>query len=141
MKKGKTLSIVTVLFLAIASAVLGWSFYSVRPFEAINADEIEEIKAYAIPPGKEVFLSKAEVESVVPLLQDLKVSKPGYQLFTVGLGGQTVRFTVRKSDGSIIVISNVGNALITIDNKSYQADYESAEAINQFANKVLGTGF
>lgn len=96
MKKGKKLSIMTVLILAITSAVLGWFLYSARPFETINVDEIEEIKVYAIHPGKEVVLSKAEVESVVPLLQNLKVSKPGYKLFAVGLGGQTVRATPHK---------------------------------------------
>ena len=141
MKKGKKRFIAAVLFLAIASAVLAWFLYAARPFETINIDEIEEIKVYAIPPEKEIVLSKAEVESVVPLLQNLKVSKPGYQLFAMELGGQTVRCTVQKSDGSVIVISNVGNVLITIDNKSYRADYESAEAINKFANTVLGTGF
>lgn len=59
----------------------------------------------------------------------------------MGMGGQTVRFTVQKSDGSTIEISNFGNILITIGNISYQADYESAEAVNEFANKALGDWF
>ena len=44
-------------------------------------------------------------------------------------------------DGSIIEISNIGNVRIMIDGRNYKADYESAEAINSFANKVLETGF
>lgn len=138
MKNGKKLLIVAVIILAIAS---GWLLFSARPFETINVDDIEEIKVYAIPPDEEVVLSEGEVESVVPLLQNLKTSKPGYKIFAIGMGGQTVRFTVQKSDGSTTEISNVGNVLIIIDGKSYQADYESAEALNEFANKVLETGF
>ena len=119
-----------------------WGILSFRPFESMNVNEIEEIKVYAIHPDKEVVLNEAELESAVPLLQNLKISKPGYMLFPpMGWGGQTVRFTVQKTDGSTIVISNFGNVLITIDSINYQADYESAHAISIFANKVLETGF
>lgn len=143
MKRGKKLTIAAALILGITSAVLGWLHCSGRPFETINVDDIEKITVYAIPPEKEVVLSEAEVESVVPLLQNLKISKPGYGIFifAMGMGGQTVRFTVQKSDGSTIEISNFGNILITIGNISYQADYESAEAVNEFANKALGDWF
>lgn len=134
-------AIVTALILVITSAVLWWSLYSARPFETINVDDIEEITVYAIPPEKEIVLSKDEVERVIPLLQNLKISKPGYKILARRMGGQTVGFIVQKSDGSTIEIFNFGNVIITIDNKSYQADYESAEAINAFANKVVGTGF
>ena len=134
-------AIVTALILVITSAVLWWSLYSARPFETINVDDIEEITVYAIPPEKEIVLSKDEVERVIPLLQNLKISKPGYKILARRMGGQTVGFIVQKSDGSTIEIFNFGNVINTIDNKSYQADYESAEAINAFANKVLGTGF
>jgi len=139
MKKGKKLLIIAVVILAIASAILGWLLYSSRPLETISVNEIEEIKVYAIPPDEEVILSGAEIDRVVPLLQNLKISKPGYKVFA--LGGQTVRITVQKTDGSIIEISNVGNVQIIIDGRSYRADYESAEAINNFVNKVLETGF
>ncbi len=141
MKNGKKPIIVATLILVMTSAILGWLLYSARPFETINVDDIKEIIVYAIPPEKEIVLSEAEVESVVPLLQNLKISKPGYKIFTMGMSGQTVRFTVQKSDGSIIEISNFGNVRITIGSKSYKADYGSAEAINAFANKVLGAGF
>lgn len=139
MKKSKKLLIVAVVILAITSAILGWLLYSARPFETMNVNEIEEIKVFAIPPEEEVVLSEAEVESIVPLLQNLRISKPGYKVFA--LSGQTVRITVQKMDGSIIEISNVGNVQIIIDGRSYRAEYESAEAINNFANKVLETGF
>lgn len=139
MKKSKKLMIIGVVILAIVSAILGWLLCSDRPFETITANEIEEIKVYAIPPDAEVVLSEAEVERVIPLLQNLKVSKPGYKVFA--LGGQTITITIKETDGTIIEISNVGNVQIIIDGRSYRADYESAEAINNFANKVLETGF
>ena len=139
MKKGKKLLIVAVVILSMISVILVWLFYSARPFEAMNVNEIEEIKVFAIPPEDEVILSEAEVESIVPLLQNLRISKLGYKVFA--LSGQTVRITVQKMDGSIIEISNVGNVQIIIDGRSYRAEYESAEAINNFANKVLETGF
>ena len=75
------------------------------------------------------------------LLQNLKVSRPGYGMLALGLGGQTVKITVKMTDGTAVEVSNIGNVIITIDNKSYRADYATAEAINQFANKVLNTGF
>lgn len=141
MKKGRKRTIVAALFLVITSAVLGWLLYSTRPFETINANDIEEIVVYVINPEKEIVLSEAEVESVVPLLQNLKISKPGYEVFMFGMGGQIVKFTVQKTDGSTIEISNFGNVLITIGSTSYQADYESAKAISDFAHKALGIGF
>ena len=102
-------------------------------------NEIEEIKVFAVPPEKEVVLGEDEVEKIIPLLQNLKTSKPGYKI--PALAGQTVRITVQKTDGTIIEIFNVGNVQIIINNRSYRADYESAEAINNFVNKVLETGY
>ena len=139
MKKSKKLLITAVVILAIVSAIIGWLLYSDRPFETITANGIEEIKVYAIPPDAEVVLSEAEVERVIPLLQNLKVSKLGYKVFA--LIGQTITITIKETNGTIIEISNVGNVQIIIDGRSYRADYESAEAINNFANKVLETGF
>ena len=91
-------AIVTALILVITSAVLWWSLYSARPFETINVDDIEEITVYAIPPEKEIVLSKDEVERVIPLLQNLKISKPGYKILARRMGGQTVGFIVQKSE-------------------------------------------
>ena len=139
MKKGKRLPIIIVLIVALTIGVLSYFLYSDRPFETITVNDIQEVKVYAIPPEEEVVLSEAEVERVVPLLQNLKISKPGYKVFA--LSGQTVRIIVQKTNGSIIEISNVGNVQIMIDGRSYRAEYESAEAINNFANKVLKTGF
>lgn len=141
MKKVKKPTIIAVLILVLTVAILGWHLYSARPLETISADDIEEITVFAFPQGKEIVLSEAEVEQAVSLLQNLIVSKPGYGIFLFGMGGQTVVFTVQKSGGSTIEISNFGNILITINNISYQADYESAEALNKFANKALETGF
>ena len=62
-------------------------------------------------------------------------------LFRSALSGQTITITIKITDGSIVEISNVGNVQIIIDGRNYRADYESAEAINNFANKVLETGF
>ena len=104
MKKSKILSI--VLIFALAIWVLTYFLYSDRPFETIDVKEIEEIKVYAIPPNEEVVLDETEVERLIPLLQNLK-------------------------------ISNIGNVRIMIDGRNYRAEYESAEAINSFANKVL----
>ena len=139
MKKSKRLPIIIVLILTLVIGVLTYFLYSDRPFETITVKEIEEIKVYAIPPNEEFVLSEAEVESIVPLLQNLKISKPGYKVFA--MNGQTIRITIQKIGGSIIEISNVGNVQIIINGRSYRADYESAEAINNFVNKVLETGF
>ena len=139
MRKNKNLSIIIVIILSLSIGVLSYFLFFDRPFETITVNEIEEIKVYAIPPEAEVVLSESEVEGVVPLLQNLKVSKPGYKAFA--LSGQTITITLKKTNDSITEISNVGNVQIIIDGKSYRADYKFAEAINNFANKVLETGF
>lgn len=139
MKNRKRLPIAVALITAITFGILGYFLYSDRPFASLSVDEIEEITVYAIPPEKEVVLSESETEAAVLLLQDLKVSKPGYGRFMFGLAGQTVTLTVQKTDGSVFAVSNIGNVLITIDNMSYQADYESAKAISDLVNKALET--
>ena len=139
MKKSKRLPIAIVLIFALAIWVLTYFLYSDRPFETIDIKKIEEIKVYAIPPNEEVVLDETEVERLIPLLQNLKISKPGYK--ELPSGGQTVSITIKKVDGSIIEISNIGNVRIMIDGRNYRAEYESAEAINNFVNKVLETGF
>ena len=139
MKKSKKLPIIIVLILTLVIGFLLYSTYSEKPFKKIDVNEIEEIKVFAIPPQKEVVLSEDEVEKIIPLLQNLKTSKPGYKV--PALAGQTVRITVQKTDGTIIEIFNVGNVQIIISGRSYRADYESAEAINNFANKILETGY
>ena len=142
MRKNTKLKIIVVSILAFTVFILGYFLYSDKPFETMRIDEIDVIKVYATHPDKEVVLNAAEMEHAVSLLQDLKISKPGYTLFPpFGCGGQTVRYTVQKTDGSTVVISNFGNILITIDNINYQADYESAQPISKFANAVLDTGF
>ena len=139
MKKNKRLPIIIVLILTLVIGFLLYFIYSEKPFKTIDVNEIEEIKVFAIPPEKEVVLGEDEVEKIIPLLQNLKTSKPGYKI--PALAGQTVRITVQKTDGTIIEIFNVGNVQIIINNRSYRADYESAEAINNFVNKVLETGY
>lgn len=138
-KKSRKLPIIIVLILILVIGFLLYSTYSEKPFKAIDVNEIGEIKVFAIPPQKEVVLSEDEVEKIIPLLQNLKTSKPGYKV--PALAGQTVRITVQKTDGTIIEIFNVGNVQIIINGRSYRADYESAEAINNFANKILETGY
>lgn len=139
MKKNKRVPIIIVLILTLVISFLLYFIYSEKPFKTIDVNEIEEIKVFAIPPEKEVVLGEDEVEKIIPLLQNLKTSKPGYKI--PALAGQTVRITVQKTDGTIIEIFNVGNVQIIINNRSYRADYESAEAINNFVNKVLETGY
>lgn len=135
MKKNKRLPIIIILILTLIIGFLLYFIYSEKPFKTIDVNEIEEIKVFAIPPEKEVVLGEDEVEKIIPLLQNLKTSKPGYKI--PALAGQTIRITVQKTDGTIIEIFNVGNVQIIINDRSYRADYESAEAINNFVNKVL----
>ena len=139
MKKCKKLPIIIILICAIIIGAISYFLYFERPFETISINEIEEVKVYAVPPDGEVVLSKEQVESIVPLLQNLKVCNPGYEVLV--MGGQTVSIKVRKTDGLTMEIVNNGNIQIIIDGKAYKADYATAEAINQFANKVLETGF
>jgi len=141
MVKRKKLTIAVIVVFVLALCAVWYFLYSDVPLEDLQLSQIEQISVYAIPPDQTIVLNADDEERVIPLLQNLKVSKPGYKLFMLGMGGQTVTFAIEKTDGSTVEISNVGNVFITIDGKSYQADYPTAEALNAFANEVLGTGF
>lgn len=140
-KQRRKRQVTAVAGLAVVAAVLLYLLVSVRPLAAMDADEIREIRVYAMHPGEEVILNEEETARAVSLLRDLKVSRPGYILLPLGWGGQTVSYTVQKTDGSSVVISNFGNIRITVDGVRYRADYETANAISKFANHVLDTGF
>lgn len=76
---------------------------------------------------------------MLPLLRERKVTRPGYRIPPVS--GQTVFITMRKDDGSVIEIANVGNMQPVIDGKRDWAEHDSVDAMDQFVNRAPETGF
>lgn len=139
MKRNGKRWIAAALLLVAVLGACWYLLYEARPLRTLDAGEIREIRVRAMPPDREAVLSKAEVDAMLPLLRELKVTRPGYRMPPVS--GQTVFVTVRKDDGSMIEITNVGNMQLVIDGKRYRAEYDSVDAMDQLVNRVLETGF
>lgn len=137
-RNGKRWITAALLLVAILGACW-YLLYEARPLRTLDAGEIREIRVRAVPPDREAILSGAEVGAMLPLLRELKVTSPGYRMPPAS--GQTVFVTVRKNDGSMIEITNVGNMQLVINGKRYRTEYDSVDAMDQFVNRVLETGF
>jgi len=120
-------------FLVIAAAAL-LHFRPQTPLADLQADGIDTIFVYAMPPEEKVVLSEEQSARAVELLQNLQISRKGYRL--LGAGGQTVKFTLVYKDGTGLEVVNFGNAVIYIGGQPYKADYHSAHALSTFANQL-----
>lgn len=136
MKRNGKRWIAAALLLVAVLGACWYLLYEARPLRTLDAGEI---RVRAMPPDREAILSGAEVDAMLPLLRELKVTSPGYRMPPVS--GQTVFVTVRKNDGSMIEITNVGNMQLVINGKRYRTEYDSVDAMDRFVNRVLETGF
>ena len=130
-KKG----ILILVLVIIVSVVAVLHFRPQTPLADLQADRIETIFVYALPPEKKVVLTEEQSAEAVKLLQNLQISRKGYQL--LGAGGQTVKFTLVGKDGMGWEVVNYGNAVIYIGGQPYKAEYHSAHALSTFANQVI----
>lgn len=135
-KKKLTIVLITTLIFCV---IIGCLVSADKPLKSITVSEIEEIKVWAQPPipHAEAVLNQAETDNIIPILQKIKKSKQEYKESEV-MYGQLVIFTILMSDGSTVKITDRD---IEIDGRSYQIDSKSAQAISDYANKVLKTGF
>lgn len=128
-----------VLFTAAAitlAAALLYLIFPLRPLSSLKPEEIEEIRLFAVPPEQTVVLGPEDAAQAAVLLRGLRAYQPGYRLGDP-LCGQYIAFTIVRTDGSEIEVSNTGNVALTIGGTGYRAEYNSAEALNAFANRVL----
>ena len=125
-----------ILCAAAVIALAAALFYLIFPLSSLKPEEIEEIRLFAIPPEQTAVLGPEDAAQAASLLRGLRAYQPGYRVGN-SLCGQYIAFTVVKTDGSEIEVSNTGNVALTIGGTGYRAEYNSAEALNAFANGVL----
>ena len=121
--------------IALAAALL-YLIFPLFPLSSLKPEEIEEIRLFAVPPERTVVLNAEDAAQAAALLRGLRAYQPGYRLHSA-LCGQYIAFTIVKTDGSEIEVSNNGNVALTVGGTGYRAEYNSAEALNAFANRVL----
>jgi len=103
-------------FLVIAAAAL-LHFRPQTPLADLQADGIDTIFVYAMPPEEKVVLTEQQSDEAVKLLQDLQISRKGYRL--LGAGGQTVKFTLVYKDGTGLEVVNFGSNVLWMENPLY----------------------
>ncbi len=118
------------------AAALFYLIFPLHPLSSLKPEEIEEIRLFAIPPEQTTVLGPEDAAQAASLLRGLRAYQPGYRIGD-SLCGQYIAFTVVKTDGSEVEVSNTGNVALTIGGTGYRAEYNSAEALNAFANGVL----
>lgn len=130
--------------IAVVSAVLAVVFCAAfvrerligkRPFAGWSHGEIARVELTLTPPDRTFTLTDAEVGELLPLLQEVVLyqrddSYTDYE-------GQAVVFDVTLRDGSTTHVVAY-NPFVIIDGVGYRAKYEPCEALNAFANQLLG---
>ena len=109
------------------AAALFYLIFPLHPLSSLKPEEIEEIRLFAIPPEQTAVLGPEDAAQAASLLRGLRAYQPGYRVGN-SLCGQYIAVTVVKTDGSEIEVSG---------GTGYRAEYNSAEALNAFANGVL----
>ncbi len=104
-----------------------------RPFEDLTASEVCSASVLLWPPKETVEIQ--DIDTLVALLGDIELERRS--LSHLASGGQSCIFTIQKADGTAQEI-NVFGATVLIDGIGYKAAYPPCEAINQYANALLG---
>lgn len=106
--------------------------------KGITADEVKNIVVKADPPGKKVKLTRKEIIEFTGLVNNVILyEKTGCYSETFG---QMVTFNITKTDGTKIELIEI-NPFFVVDGQGFFTEYKPCEIINQFANRVVGTGF
>lgn len=136
MKKGIIICITTCLAaLAVTLLVLAaGNRMAVKELAALSKVEIKKVAVLANPPGKEAVLPEEEIGKLVEILNSVTVyyKDNSYNEY----GGQWVEFTVTKTDGTQLEVAAY-SPFIIINGEGYQAKYESCQAMNGLANRVI----
>lgn len=131
----KRKKIIVVLILIIIAIVAVLHFRSQTPLADLEADQIDTLLIYALPPEESVMLTKEQTAQAAALLQQMQVSRKGYWM--PASGGQTIKFTLIMQDGTSFEVVNFGNAVIYLNGQPYKADYHSAKPLSDFANNLI----
>lgn len=131
--------VVAAIVLAVALIMtIGIWVIGRKPFKDMQVEDIESVSIHLWPPNETRELNGDEIEELVLLLQQAEIHHPTWMHHASG--GQSNIMTITFHDGSVKEVNQFGSILI-IDGMGYRAEYEPNEAISQFANKLINTGF
>ena len=124
--------------LLMASAALLLCFIAVscsktgtKPFADLTADEISSVSVNCMPPDKTVHTSDEEnIESLVKILNKVVI----YEEDEKEYAGQSVAFTINKTDGTQIKVTAYNPQMI-IDGVKYVTKYDPCEDLNALGNQ------
>ena len=134
-KKRKTVLILTaVLILAALLAVFAArSLIGSKPFEDLEASDIQEASVEFLPPGDTITLDRNEIEKLTDILNDVIIYRRdgSYRNYN----GQSVIFTIIKTDGSQVTV-NAFNPFLVINDTGYRTEYEFCGELASFGNSL-----
>lgn len=133
-KKGIAV-VAAVLAVVFCAAFVRERLIGKRPFAGWSNEEIAQVELTLTPPDQSFELTGAEVGELLPLLQQVVLYQRDDSY--TDYAGQAVVFDVILRDGSTIQIWEY-NPFVIIDGEGYRAKYEPCEALNAFANQMLG---
>ena len=125
--------------LVIFGAVFAFkAVFGICPYKNLNADDIESVSLFVLPPGTEVTLERDDIEELTEILHNVRIYNRSWDhLFS---GGQNCVYTITFKNGSETVI-NAANPSLIIDGKGYRTEYEPCERLNNLANTLADTPF
>lgn len=133
--KRRILVVVAVLAAVFVVAFAKDRLIGQKPFRSWKEADIDQVELTLTPPDQSFELTGAEVGELLPLLQQVVLYQRDDSY--TDYAGQTVVFDVILRDGSTIQIWEY-NPFVIIDGEGYRAKYEPCEALNAFANQMLG---
>lgn len=125
-----------VVFIAAALLcfiVAACSKSGTKPFSELKAEDISSVSVNCMPPDKTVQTEdKEKIESLVKALNKVVI----YEEDEKEYAGQSVTFTINKTDGSQIKI-NAYNPQIIIDGVKYVAKHDPCEELSSIGNEWI----
>ncbi len=104
-----------------------------KPFSSLTSDEISSVKVTCTPPNKTVETDdKDRIDELIKILNKLTV----YNEDSKEYAGQSVEFTIYKTDGSETKI-NAYNPQLIIDGVKYSTSYDPCEELSNLGNSWI----
>ena len=135
MKKRAVFLLCGAAVLLLAGA-LAWAWPSVigtRPFQDLTPADVQSAELELFPPNLTFTLTRAEIEELVPLLNELVVYRKDGSWREYE--GQLCRFTLTLSDGGQAAVQAY-NPFLIVDDVGWRTEYRPCEALNHFANTL-----
>ena len=124
-----------VVLLAAAAVLLLLTHRGQRPFQDLEAADLAAVSVSLLPPDVTVTLDGAQRAELAALLREVVVYQrdDAYGQYA----GQAVIFTLEMADGAVRTVTAY-NPFLVLDGAGYRTAYAPCEALNAFANGLIG---